>query len=205
VAAGLRAFLGRASRVRLVTLTIQHVQGDRLSTLLRRLRAGFRQLRKQPEWQDAIRGGVALVEISHGANGWHPHLHLLCIGRFIPHAALSAAWERVTGSTIVDVRTVTGAEVAGYVTKYLTKPVKPVVMRDPDLLDEAIVTLKGARMLQTFGQVRAADLEPDEDDQQDDSLTWIPLGRLDEILNRPADDSVRRMVTAWIATRESFP
>ena len=147
-----------------------------------------------------------MVEISHGNHGWHPHLHLLCIGSFMPQQKLREAWERVTGSTVVDIRTVTGQEVAAYVTKYLTKPAKPAVLRDPSLLDEAIVSLKGTRMIQTFGCVHARDLEPaDDDDQQDDALTWIPLGRLDDILTRTDDDPIKRMVLEWFKTHGSFP
>jgi hypothetical protein len=51
-----------------------------------------------------------------------PHWHILQRGGFLPHHWLSAEWERLTGSKIVDIRRCHNArEAAHYVTKYVTK------------------------------------------------------------------------------------
>lgn len=202
VAARLRAFVARTPRLRMVTLTIQHVPTDRLAELLRRLRDGFRLLRRRPFWRRHVRGGVALVEISHGANGWHPHLHVVAVADFIPQGELSTEWRRLTDSHVVDVRAVSSEDVGAYLTKYLTKPAKPAVYRDPDLLAEAIIALKGARMIQTFGCIKAADLGSDDDDDAaaDATLTWIPVGRLDYVLTLPPDHPIRQEFARWLTT-----
>lgn len=200
VAARLRAFIGRNPRVRLVTLTTRHMPGDRLAELLARLRDGFRVLRRRPFWRDNVRGGVAVVEVTHGQHGWHPHLHLIALGSYFPQAELSAQWQSITGSHVVDVRVVRSDTVGAYITKYLTKPAKPSVYRDPELLAEAVVALKGSRMVQTFGVVKAADLEPEDDEGEaaDDTLTWIPLGRLDYVLSLPAEHPIRKEFALWL-------
>jgi len=47
------------------------------------------------------------------------HLHLL-VGVFIPQSWLSAAWQRVGGGMIVDIKYVDVHRVAAYLTRYLT-------------------------------------------------------------------------------------
>jgi len=51
-----------------------------------------------------------------------PHAHLLIRGPYIPQRWLSRAWSELTGAQIVDIRRVQSrAQVANYVTKYLSK------------------------------------------------------------------------------------
>lgn len=66
----------------LVTLTIPHDFDDALETTLGLVRAGWAYLRRQhtakAAWGRAgVVGYVKAVEITHGRNGWHPHLHVL--------------------------------------------------------------------------------------------------------------------------------
>lgn len=53
-----------------------------------------------------------------------PHWHILQRGAFIPQRWLSAEWEKMTGSRIVDIRRCGDSrEAARYVTKYVTKSI----------------------------------------------------------------------------------
>lgn len=70
----------------LVTLTYRHAAGDPLaeslaafSADLRRLKSGraFEQLRKS----FAVMGEARALEVTHGANGWHPHSHAVTFTR----------------------------------------------------------------------------------------------------------------------------
>lgn len=55
------------------------------------------------------------------ASGW-PHVHVLFRGPYIPQRCLSSHWQELTGSPVVDIRRVyTRAQVASYLSKYLTK------------------------------------------------------------------------------------
>ena len=70
------------TRVAMLTLTIRHAQGDslkRMRTLLVRTWGAMLRHRQFKKWQrDAgVVGFVRAVEVKHGPNGWHPHLHVL--------------------------------------------------------------------------------------------------------------------------------
>lgn len=48
------------------------------------------------------------------------HLHVLFLGlRWVPYAALSAKWKRLTGAWAVDIQRVAGGKVAGYISRYI--------------------------------------------------------------------------------------
>jgi hypothetical protein len=68
--------------VYMVTLTAPHDLGDRLAPLLATVADGFRAVISGRPWirlrkQLAIAGTIRSVEVTHGVNGWHPHLHVL--------------------------------------------------------------------------------------------------------------------------------
>lgn len=71
-----------ADRVAMMTLTIRHGAGDNLRQLrteLSRAFAAFSRHRAFKRWKRevGIIGRVRAVEVTHGPNGWHPHLHVL--------------------------------------------------------------------------------------------------------------------------------
>jgi hypothetical protein len=158
---------------RLVTLTIKHRTED-LKSALTRLRGGFRKLRNSKWWKRLVVGGVVCTEIKRGADGcWHPHLHILCEGDFIPAQQLSEAWLAATGdSHIVDVRRITNdRQAAAYVTKYVTKPIDAALVEIPEDLDECIKALHHARMFEPFGTWRQELMMCEANDPGD----WQPL------------------------------
>lgn len=66
----------------MITFTLRHNKGDRLTTVLEALREahrrfksgkGFQTLKGRYNWH----GSVTALEDTHGKNGWHPHLHEL--------------------------------------------------------------------------------------------------------------------------------
>jgi hypothetical protein len=68
--------------VYMVTLTAPHDLGDRLAPLLTTIANGFRSVISGRPWirlrkQLGIVGTIRSVEVTHGVNGWHPHLHVL--------------------------------------------------------------------------------------------------------------------------------
>jgi Replication protein len=142
---------------RFVTLTLRSLPTDRLADLLDRLYDAFRRLRQTTLWRRRVRGGAAICEVKRTrSNRWHPHLHVVMQGRFLPKHELQAAWSRATnGSYVVDIRKLDDARsVARYVSKYVSKGIDSSVSGDDDLLDEAVIALKGRRLLLTFGSWR---------------------------------------------------
>lgn len=143
--------------LRFLTLTLKHTDQP-LDQQLDRLYRAFRALRATSLWRERVRGGVAFLEVklSESDKKWHPHLHCLIDSTFLPKHQISSAWLDATGdSEIIDIRLVRDtAEVDKYITKYVTKPTSPNVLRDAVRLAEVIKALMHRRMFITFGQCR---------------------------------------------------
>lgn len=166
--------------VRFVTLTLKHDDAP-LGAKLDRLQDHFGTLRTHALWKDHVDAGVAFVEVKYNEETlrWHPHLHVLTVGRFIQQQQLRDAWLAVTGdSHVVDVRLVKDEKsVSKYVTKYVTKPAPNELYRNPEALDHAVLALKGRRMVTTFGAWRGRKL------LHNDTLSdWEPIMAWGELL-----------------------
>lgn len=73
--------------------------------------------RKVSEWEYAR-------SLETTKKGW-PHYHLILRSPFVPHAWLKAAWQNLTGASIVDIRKIHNPEEAArYVAKYVCKQTK---------------------------------------------------------------------------------
>ncbi len=174
----------KGKRARFLTLTT--VQGsDGLKPALDSLYKSFATLRKTAFWMKHVTGGVAFLEIKYIASShrWHPHLHCIIEGKYIPQKVLSSLWFKVTrDSRIVDIRQIKDTRlVARYVTKYASKPLNASYIESDDLLDEAIITLAGRRLATTFGTWRSVLLS---DSVSDDG--WEQIASLDDLLYRAA-------------------
>ena len=183
-ARNLRFRLGGAQH-RFVTLTLQSTN-QALCSLVDKLYRSFRRLRAQTIWKQKVDGGAAFLEIRWNENRqrWHPHLHMILEGRFLPQDLLSDAWKKATqGSSIVDIRKIANAETAArHVTKYASKPLSNTFLNRPDKLQEAIVALRGTRLALTFGTWRGFRLF-----QQGPREEWIAVAPLVELLDSAAE------------------
>lgn len=154
-------------RIRFVTLTLRTATPD-LSDEIDRLYDSFERLRRRQFWSQRVTGGAALLEVKWSPESarWHPHLHVLCEGSYIPQPLLSQEWHDCTGdSYIVDVRAVpSNDQTVRYVCKYATDPVDKGIYRQPALLAEAIKAFKGRRTCLTFGCWRGLKLTKTEDE-----------------------------------------
>ena len=170
--------------VRFVTLTIR-TESLTLENSLQKLYRGFQSLRRRAMWKRAVRGGVAFLELTYNPElrRWHPHLHCLVDGTWLDQKALRKAWYSVTGdSFIVDVRRPCNPEaVARYVAKYASKPFNTTFLRNTDLLDEAIVALKGRKLCLVFGTWRGLVLTATPD-----TGGWEHVASLARIIARAA-------------------
>ena len=75
----------------LVTVTVRHQHGDDLKTMLDGLADSWRSITASRAWKDwrdehGVVGYVRTLEITYGANGFHPHYHFLLV---VDHAASS--------------------------------------------------------------------------------------------------------------------
>lgn len=188
--------------VRMLTLTLRH-SATPLRGQLDRLYKCFRTLRQTTFWRQHVTGGCAVLEITHGWHSpeWHPHLHCLVEGKYIPHGRLSDLWRQVTGdSFIVHVTAVASTEEAAkYVAKYLRKPVDRSILYKPDPLAELIAATKGRRLVHTFASWRGFRLTAPLD-----NTPWEPLYPLPVLWERIAagDADAPRILSLL---NESYP
>lgn len=122
-------------RVLLVTFTVQHERGDSVEWVVdgllearRRLRSG--RMGEELRERAGLRGSVRALEVTHGQNGWHPHVHELWFvrpdvslnglqgylgdvwGRSVQAAGLRGVNEHGADLRFADL------DVAGYVSKF---------------------------------------------------------------------------------------
>lgn len=172
--------------VRMVTLTLKASE-ENLQHCLNRLYGSFKKLRNRPFWKSRSLGGVAFLEFKRGeASGlWHPHLHCLVQGRFLPQQDLAREWLCVTGdSHVVDVRLVKARDqVLHYVTKYCSKSNGLNPDSSDDDLIEIIRSLKGRRTVVPFGTWRTLKLLHAGGDED-----WELVGHLDELEYKATHD-----------------
>jgi len=85
-------------RVRLLTLTVPHGLGDDVSVIVDRMTKAWTRLwqgRQGVELRDALGlfGHIRALEVTHGANGFHPHFHALLF--YHPDQTNGAAWGKL--------------------------------------------------------------------------------------------------------------
>lgn len=182
----------RNVEVRFLTLTIK-TDGETLAESLDKLYRSFAAIRRRRWFRKRVWGGVAMLELKRCAktNRWHPHLHCLVTGTWVDKFKLSRLWHEVTGdSFIVDIqRPKNDEDVSRYVTKYVTKVFSNAFLARPELIDEAILAMKGRKLALTWGKWRGLLLTESPDDG-----AWEHVASLETIIDRAAGgdtDSLR--------------
>jgi hypothetical protein len=168
---------------RFITLTLR-TQSDTLAESLERLRSGWKRLRQTKLWKSKCEGGVYSLEVTRGRSGdrWHPHLHILVDGSFIPQRELSDAWLKATGdSCIVDVRAVRSRrQIARYVSKYVAKG-DEFASWTLEQIAEYAQAMCGQRVIQTFGSLHGKVADPREEVEIDarhhQCISWGKIER----------------------------
>lgn len=102
ISRGLSGHITAGGGALLVTLTLPHAVADELRKTVGLVTDGFRAVNSGRIYADdraafGILGHIRAFEITHGENGWHPHLHVIvCLQRpATPDvaAALQARWQ----------------------------------------------------------------------------------------------------------------
>ena len=104
---------------RLVTLTVD-------PSLYSDPREAFDLTRRQvPEWVKLMRhrfGEVEYLRVTELTKAGWPHYHMLIRSKYIPHPVAKAAWQDLTGASIIDIRQVKEKfNTYFYLLKYLSK------------------------------------------------------------------------------------
>lgn len=182
---------------KLVTLTLRS-SDDALSDQLNRLYAAFSRLRRRKLFRDATPGGIWFFQVTYNEQlkQWHPHIHALTAGKFIPQGELSRQWEQITGdSNIVDIRAINrNIDAARHAARYATMPgkISDLTLDKAQELHFAIYT---RHICGTWGTAHEQKLtkRPDyEPGQWKKLLSWDQM-----LLLAGTDDAARDVVMAW--------
>ena len=194
----------RDRTVRLVTLTLRQSKRT-LKQDIDRLYAAFVKLRRRAAWKQTQNGGMYFVEIKRrrGDDGWHTHLHVLTEGTWLSKSWLSHAWNDLTGdSYIVDIRLCeSGERAAQYVAKYAGKGVHGSCYHEPNVLREAMLAIKGRRLVGKWGTWNDLDLDRDTPDGE-----WSGVDTLARLIERSERGDVEAAtILQSLAGSESCP
>lgn len=191
--------------LRLLTLTLKS-SSQPLAKQIKRLRESFRKLRNHRSLKNRISGGIYFLEITINpkTNLFHPHLHVIYSGDYLPVDLVRATWYYITGdSYICDVRYIKSPGIAaGYVTKYAAKSISADIWTNHNALLETIKALEGTRTFQTFGTWKTLDLSK----VPEDGLTWIQIAPLAEtILAAKSGDTIARDILNGLKREDLHP
>ncbi len=155
---------------KMITLTLKH-SDDPLELQIKRLYDSFRKLRRRAYFQRLISGGVWFFQLKLNlkTEQWHPHIHCLVAGKFLPHNRLRNLWKEIThDSDIVDIRPVKDLENASTeVARYATSPAD-ITRMDFEQSMEVYYATKNKRICGSWGTAKKCTLKPTPQDDRDD-------------------------------------
>jgi len=181
--------------LRLLTLTLKS-RPDTLADQLNRLYKSFRMFRNRSKIKPYMTGGIYFVEltVNQTTGLWHPHLHVLFAGSYLPHRTARDQWLSCTGdSYILDLLPVRdSSHAAGYVAKYASKAVPESVWQSPNHFHEAIIAFAHRRLFSYFGTFKGLELSKNPADD----VGWDVVAPLFELieLSRRGDKYARRII-----------
>ena len=197
ITGNVRPWIESLRTARFLTLTLKHSNAP-LDTQIDKLYGDFRKLRKDKQFKKYCSGGVWFfqVKLSGRDDQWHPHIHCVIAGKYIPHEWISRKWLYITGSSnIVDIRMVHDPEkAANEVAKYSARPAE-MKNYPMDLRKEIFYAMHRRRMCGTWGSGRAVSLCPPrtiEKGRFEDLGSWAMVTVL-----RDSDDSARAIFESW--------
>lgn len=193
------------TRLRFMTLTLRN-SDQPLNEVLTRLIVSFGKLRRRRDVAACITGGCWFLEITRNpdTSQWHPHLHVLMQGTFLPQQVLKKNWHEITkDSFVVDIRAIRDTDqAADYVCKYATKGCDASVWSDPLALSEAVTSLAARRTFNPFGTWTKLELsKPPTGDEN-----WEPVAPLWKVILDASDgDEVSQMILSHLRRKTDAP
>jgi hypothetical protein len=208
-----------------VTLTMQHSADTSSPEDVRKLRRAIGKLRKRKWFAEKVAGGICSIEVTCGANGWHPHAHMLLESRWFsvttpaPDRSYTRSeikemcaassrevqwqWESCLGGVGGVKISRARPQVAREVLKYAVKPTELADSQFP--LAPLLRVLAVSRLISTWGTVRKAYAHMRSLEQEKNfSLqcpcgvepSWIPS----EILRSMSkEDREKRVYEFWVS------
>ena len=187
-----------------MTLTVRHTDlpvVDQVDELY----DNFRKLRKLKWFKDRCTGGVWFfqLKLSEKTDQWHPHLHCIVTGKYLPRNKLASLWKKITtDSYILDIQMVKDHKnAANEVARYSAMPVRLAALY-PHQRSEVLDAFYGRRLCGTWGCGRTLSFRPVK---QDDKDQWQNLGSWTYVVNLAESDSRARAILFAYKTGDPLP
>ena len=183
--------------IRFVTLTLKHTS-EPLAGQIDRLYSAFKLMRRNKNFRNLVSAGIWFfqVKLNKDLTEWHPHLHILVTGRYVPKDLLSRIWYRCTKSSkIVDIAYVHNKQaVIKYVARYCARPSNLSEMPEEFVID-LFDAMHGRRLCGSWGCGKELKLSIPKD---------IPRGRFTSLgywstvheLSK-SDDAAKTIILCW--------
>ncbi len=202
VTLAVQGWLEKQRYPKMLTLTLKH-SDDPLQLQVKRIYDCFRKLRQRALFKRLVTGGVWFFQLTYNNNDqqWHPHIHCLIAGKFLPRGEIKKLWHKITGdSTIIDIRRVRDLEAcAQEVARYATSPADITTLTLDNSLDVYYAT-KSKRITGSWGNARSIVLKPK---REDDDETWNKVADFYYINTRKDFDPQAK--TFWDCYRNDAP
>lgn len=194
----------KANHPKLLTLTLKSADLP-LTVQIDQIYDAFRKLRKRNAFKFRIVGGFWFFQVtkSEKTGYWHPHVHCVCEGKFIPHETLKSLWERITGdSVVVDIRGIKDAKkVTNDVTRYISRPMSLKNLSTESMMD-LFTSFHGRRLCGSFGTAR---LIAQKISKEFDRKKYVRVGSWSTVLaTKKTDSNAQQIFDCW-QTGEPLP
>lgn len=106
-------WVSRGGSLAMLTFTVRHDESMSLDEVLNALNGSYRALRHRRSFEKVRAlcvGQVRALEVTYGAKGWHPHLHVLL---FVAPGATESEVQDVLPSMVTDWRCLVGSRLPG--------------------------------------------------------------------------------------------
>lgn len=166
----------KAGRYRkFMTLTLKH-SDDSLASQIDKIYSSFQKLKKTKLFKSKVNAGVWFFQVkrSKQSGQWHPHIHCVVSGKYLPRRQLSDKWFQITkDSMVADIRMVKDADkAANEVARYASAPANIETTSPIDYV-EIFEALHKRRIAGTWGLKGKVTLtRPAADDKNE----WQKLG-----------------------------
>lgn len=197
IKANVTRWLLTARYPKLLTFTLKHSKIS-LSDQINKLYDSFQQIRRLSIMKKKCTGGIWFFQIKKSKNDnlWHPHIHCLVAGAYIPQSELKQKWFHITGdSLIVDIRPVKSPETAArHVSRYAAKPSNLNNLHLDECLELA-TALESRRICGTWGICRKLKLTSAPEYEKED---WYKIASWNAVYsNRNVDENAKAILEAW--------
>lgn len=190
-------WLAKQAHPKFLTLTLKHSEAP-LDFQIDCLYRCFQNLRKCKEFKRCVPGGIWFFQVKRSKNDglWHPHLHCLISGLYIPHSFLSRTWLRITRSSdVVDIRPVRDpSKAANDAARYAACPGSLLGLPFEKSV-ELVLAMHGRRICGTWGTARNVSLRAPK---AVDKHKWQNIGSWASVVcTYDSDANARAILDAW--------